>query len=98
MASDAMSDVGGLPEPEPPAEDHSVQQLTVHTEPVFAVAVNAPQVGDVVAAAELVVVPSPCALTSLAAVRDDLAEGFERDRQVLRGADAVGPVDSSNSL
>ena len=39
VASEAMDDA--LPEPEPPAEDHSVQQLTTHTEPVFAVAVNA---------------------------------------------------------
>ena len=41
VASEAMEDA--LPEPEPPAEDHSVQQLTLHTEAVFAVSVNAIQ-------------------------------------------------------
>lgn len=39
VASEAMDDAP--PEPEPPAEDHSVQQLTIHTEPVYSVAVNA---------------------------------------------------------
>ena len=39
LASDAMVDAEPMPEPEPPAEDHSVMQLAVHTEPVFAVAV-----------------------------------------------------------
>ena len=39
VASEAMEDAP--PEPEPPAEDHSVQQLLSHTEPVFSVAVNA---------------------------------------------------------
>ena len=43
MASEAMLDAADVPEPEPPAEDHSVQQLIAHTEPVFAVAVNPTQ-------------------------------------------------------
>ena len=39
---DAMSEQGEEPVPlEPPAEDQSVQQLTAHTEAVFAVSVNA---------------------------------------------------------
>ena len=42
VASSAMMDASEpLPEPEPPAEDHSVQQLAAHTDAVFAVAVNA---------------------------------------------------------
>jgi|EP00900_Chrysochromulina_parva_P010183 ribosome assembly protein SQT1 len=40
MASEAMPDVTDIIEYDPPAEDHSVQRLIAHTEPVFAVAVN----------------------------------------------------------
>jgi len=43
MASEAMPDIADVPDFEPPAEDHSVQQLAIHTEPVFAVAVNPAQ-------------------------------------------------------
>ena len=44
IASSAMMDAGEpLPEPEPPAEDHSIQQITMHAEAVFSVSVNAAQ-------------------------------------------------------
>ena len=42
-SSAAMEDVASLPDVEPPAEDHSVQTLSAHTQPVFAVAVNSAQ-------------------------------------------------------
>ena len=40
-AGDAMDEQDELVAFDPPAEDHSVQQLTAHTEPVFAVTINA---------------------------------------------------------
>lgn len=44
MASDIMQDApDAMPELQPPAEDHSMQQLMQHTEAVFAVAVNSTQ-------------------------------------------------------
>ena len=40
VASEAMPDIVDDPGLDPPSEDHSVQQLVAHTDPVFAIAVN----------------------------------------------------------
>lgn len=99
IASEAMEDASPATVPmEPPAEDHSVLQLTVHKEPVFAVAVNAakPEIlvtggGDDVA--HLWHVGQPAPLARLEGHADTVSSvGFSADGSLLATAGLDGAV------